>query len=68
VFTSSEAFSESIPGIFKFKQGDYKDLANKIIEANKAGRLVYNEEARQYVEKNHNLNTLISKILSFYAS
>ena len=66
VFTSSEAFPESIPGIFKFEQGNAGDLADAVARAFEAGKLGYNEGARVYVTGHHNLHTLVSKILSFY--
>ena len=66
VFTSSEAFPESIPGIFKFEQGNAGDLADAVAHAFEAGKLGYNEGARVYVTGHHNLHTLVSKILSFY--
>lgn len=66
VFTSSEAFSESIPGIFKFEQGNALDLAEKLGRAFEGGKLVYNKEAREYVAKHHNLPVLVLKIVSFY--
>ena len=66
VFTSSEAFSESTPGIFRFEQGNAANLAETLTRAFKAGKLGYNREARAYVMEHHNLDTLVSKILSFY--
>lgn len=67
VFTSSDAFSESIPGIFKFTEGNAADVAEKLKRAFEGGKLVYNKEAREYVAKHHNLPTLILKIISFFA-
>ncbi len=67
VFTSSEAFHEGMPDIFKFQQGDPSDLAEKIGRAFQEGKLVIGEEGRAFVQKHHSLPRLIAKILSFYA-
>ena len=66
VFTSSEAFSENIPGVTKFEAGNPKDLAKKILVAFERGELGYNEKGREWVLENHNLNNLIKKIVDFY--
>ncbi|MDO8594568.1 MAG: glycosyltransferase family 4 protein [bacterium] len=66
VFTSSETFSEAIPGVRKFKADDPKDLAEKILDTFERGEIVYNEAGREWVRKNHSLDKLIPKILDFY--
>lgn len=66
VFTSSEAFPETIPGVRKFRVGDPKDLADRIAQAYENGALGYNAEAVEWVRKNHSLAKLILKILDFY--
>ena len=66
VITSSEAFSETIPGVFTFKKGDPADLAQTILRAaGEAGR--YNEAGRAWVKTHHELRNLISRIVAFYA-
>jgi len=67
VFTSSEAFNASIPGIFKFRQGDPNDLAENIARAFESGELVVSGEGRQFVKTHHSLPHLITQVLSFYA-
>ncbi len=66
VVTSSEAFSSVIPGVFTFKNGDPLDLARALLRAaGEVGR--YNEAGREWVKTHHELSTLISRIISFYA-
>ena len=67
VFTSSEAFHEGMPGIFKFRQGDPNDLAENIARAFESGELVVSGEGRQFVKTHHSLPHLITQVLSFYA-
>ncbi len=67
VFTSSEAFHEKIPGITKFREGDPKDLAEKISRAFESGKLVIQTEGREFVKVHHSLPHLVQKIVSFYA-
>lgn len=66
VFTSSAAFSESIPGVIRFREEDPDDLANRIASAWENGKIVYNAEGREWVEQYHNLETLVQKLLAFY--
>ena len=66
VFTSSEAFSEDIPGVVKFREDDPKDLAEKITETHRRGEISYNEAASALVRRNHSLERLIERIVAFY--
>ncbi len=68
VFTSSEAFGEDIPGILKFREGDFADLAEKIERAFREGKLVIKEAARAYVEEHHSLRRLIPRILATFST
>ena len=65
VFTSSEAFNESM-GVIKFRPGDPVDLAEKVSRAFLRKELVVNEKGKAYVRENHSLNRLAQKIISFY--
>lgn len=67
VFTSSEAFSYDTPGVTKFREGDPRDLAEKIARAFEGGNLVIGNEGRAFVREHHSLSHLVQKILSFYA-
>lgn len=64
VFTSSEAWSEEIPGITKFEGGNPHDLAEKIQRAFSGGKLVIATGGRAYVEEHHSLKRLIPRILA----
>ena len=66
VFTSSEAFSEEIPGVFKFKQGNSEDLAKRICTSFLRGEIVYNEYGREWVKTHHDLRGLIKKIIDSF--
>ncbi len=66
VFTSSEAFSNEIPGVTKFAEGNPADLAEKIAKAFEKGEIGYNEAGREWVKKYHNLDALVKKIVDFY--
>ncbi len=66
VVTSSEAFTADIPGVKKFREGDASQLAEVLVEASSSGKVVYNEEGREWVEKHHSLTKLVKKILAFY--
>ena len=66
VCTSSEAFSEAIPGVTKFEAGNPKDLAEKIATAFEHGEIGYNEKGREWVRENHSLERLSRRIISFY--
>lgn len=65
VFTSSEAFSEEIPGVRKFKGGDPKDFAEKVSGAVARGELGYNEAAAWWVKERHDLARLAARIPAF---
>ncbi len=67
VFTSSEAFSEEIPGIHRFAESDPEDLAEKIGRAYTSGDIVYTSKGREWVERNHSLQRLIERITAFYS-
>lgn len=67
VFTSSEVFSEAIPGVRKFREGDAKDLAEKIVQAYKSGQLGYNATSAGWVRRHHSLDRLVKKIIAFYS-
>lgn len=64
VLTSSAVY-DKFPGIFKFNEADYRDLAQKIEENFLSGRIVYNEAGEKFVKENFNLDKLIDKIVSF---
>ncbi len=66
VVTSSEAFSENIPGVTKFTEGDPDDLAQKIFAAFKRGEIVYNETGRKWVREHHSLRRLIPLTIASY--
>lgn len=66
VFTSSEAFSESM-GVIKYHQEDPADFAEKISRAFLRKELVVNEKGKAHVREHHSLHRLIQKILAFYA-
>ncbi|MEK7208367.1 MAG: glycosyltransferase family 4 protein [Patescibacteria group bacterium] len=66
VFTSSDAFSEAIPGVRRFREGDPVDLAQKIERAFLRKELVINEKGSAYVKEYHSLPRLAEKIIAFY--
>lgn len=66
VFTSSEAFSQDIPGIVKFEDGNAADLAGKISRAFAFGKMVIPCNGSFYVKERHSLSSLVKKIISFY--
>ncbi len=68
VFTSSEAFSGEIPGVTKFEAGNPNDLAEKIAGAFERGEISYNEAGREWVRKQHDLKSLVKKIVDFYCA
>lgn len=65
ILTSSEAFSEEIPGVRKFREGDPKGMAEKISQAYARGELRYNEAAA-WVRERHNLRRLIGRATAFF--
>lgn len=67
VFTSSEAFSENIPGVVKFREGDPLDLARKVVSSFESDKMGYNSQSRNYVKQKHSLEGLIQRIVAFYA-
>ncbi len=66
VFTSSEAFASTIPGVTKFREGDPSDLAQKLLLASKRGEIVYTDRGREWVQEHHSLDRLITKICSYF--
>lgn len=72
VVTSSEAYANLAEGelkgvVFRFSPGDYQELARTIEKIYKAGIVVPNQQAIEYVRKNHNLDTLIGKIVAYFS-
>ena len=76
VVTSSEAYAHLADGelkdvVFRFPPGDYKELANVIDKIYHSGILapdkLPNQKAINYVREHHNLDTLIGKIISYFA-
>lgn len=66
VIVSSKAFQEILPDFLIFKEGDSKDLKQKIINVfNIPGEEKENiaKKLRNYVIQNHNLDNLIDKII-----
>lgn len=64
VLTSNEAFKNILPEKY-FVNKNPKEIAEKIIFLSKADQ---DSTLREYVVKNHNLKTLIEKILSYVGS
>ncbi|MBI5728711.1 MAG: glycosyltransferase family 4 protein [Candidatus Magasanikbacteria bacterium] len=69
VVTSSEAYRhlDGSGFVFWFPPGGYQELANTIEKIYKAGILVPNQKAIEYVKKNHNLDTLVGKIMAYFS-
>lgn len=69
VVTSSGAYHhlDGTGFVFWFPPGDSQELANTIEKIYKAGILVPNQKAIEYVRKNHNLDTLIGKIMVYFS-
>lgn len=77
VITSSEAYSNLAKEglVYDFPSGNYLELAKTIEKVCQSGildfqfgQLVPNQKGIDYVQKNHNLNTVIGKISHFFAS
>lgn len=66
VFTSSEAFGEDIPGVWKFPEGEGGKLAEVISRVFESGGIVYTTKGREWVEKHHSQDGLIDAILAVY--
>lgn len=70
VVSSSEAFADLAKQgiVYSFPAGDSAALANKIEEIYKSGVLdiIPDRKAIDYVRKNHNLESIIQKIVSFF--
>jgi len=76
VVTSSEAYASLADGelkgiIFHVPPGDYQELAKTIEKIYQSGILapdkLPNQKAIEYVRKHHNLDTLITKIVNYFA-
>ncbi|MBI5401617.1 hypothetical protein HZB05_02180 [Candidatus Wolfebacteria bacterium] len=71
VVTSSEAFADLAKEglVYAFPAGDHRSLADKIIEVWKSGltKKLPIQKNIDYVRQNHNLDSLIKKIIDFYA-
>jgi len=69
VLVANKSFENVLPKEFIFNQGDYKDLASKLIWILKLSLLErekYGKDFRKYVMENHNLETLVRKISKAY--
>lgn len=68
VITSSEAYVDLAKNglIYAFPANDYQELAKTIEEIWKTGIIIPNEKAIAFVRKNHNLDTLINKIIDYF--
>ncbi len=72
VITSSEAYQEEAKAGFVeiFKPENPTDLAEKIIQLNKAGKLqtpfLPRTESVEYIRKHHNLDTVIKQIINYF--
>lgn len=73
VLSSSEAFGGLADGVlkdvlFRFTHGNFQELANTIEKIHRSGIMgtIPNQRATAYVRDNHNLDTLIGKIVSFF--
>ena len=74
VATSSEAYASLANGelkgvMFHFSPGDYHELAKTIEEIYLSGILkaLPSQQGISYVQQNHNLHTLISKIIAYFS-
>ncbi|MDD5589707.1 MAG: glycosyltransferase [Candidatus Portnoybacteria bacterium] len=61
VLTSNEAFVNILESKYRFAQGDYKELVEKVIALKDVEADI---SLREFVVKNHNLRNLIEKIAS----
>jgi len=71
VLVANKSFEGVLPKEFIFNQGDFQDLASKLIWALKLSsseKEKYGKDFRKYVMENHNLETLIQKICKAYES
>src|SRR3989344_1662439 len=68
VFTSSEAFSGGIPGVFTFTAGDSSDLATQLELAFLKGKISYNSAGREWVREYHDLGNCIEKVANFLST
>jgi len=66
VFTSSEAFNASIPGVHTFEEGNPEDLARVVTQSFRKGELSYNAQGSEWVKQHHGLDGLVKKIVDFY--
>jgi glycosyltransferase involved in cell wall biosynthesis len=69
VLVANKSFEGVLPKEFTFNQGDFQDLASKLILALKLSsseREEYGKDFSKYVVENHNLEKLIQKIYKEY--
>lgn len=71
VVTSSQAYGEAerLGLIYTFPEGNHQELAKTIEKIYKSGILkqLPNQRAMEYVKRNHNLDTLVDKIINYFA-
>lgn len=67
VFTSSEAYDDLGSVVWRFKKGDYKDLASQIEAVyKKHDKIIYNTKGIDLVNKLFSLQNLLNKIINFF--
>lgn len=69
VVTSSEAYADLEKNglVYTFKAGDCRGLAATVEKIYTSGIIIPNEKAIEYVGKNHNLETLVNKIITYFS-
>jgi glycosyltransferase involved in cell wall biosynthesis len=68
VFSSSEAYTEFGSSVTKFGANNSEDLAKTIEKYMDLGIMEPNEKGREFVEKSHNLDNLIGKIVDYFGN
>jgi glycosyltransferase involved in cell wall biosynthesis len=66
IFTSSEAYDDFGKAVFRFKKGDYKDLAGQIESVFKHGKIQYNTAGVNLIAERFGLKNLVIKIANYF--
>lgn len=70
VVANGGAYADAVKDkiVYSFPAGDYQELAKTIEKIWKAGIIIPNEKAIEFVRENHNIDTLITKIIGYFKS